>query len=60
MKRPSRPTQDDPVFCAETGALISNDQPSNVVSFPREPRKPSLNGAGSLSQPPAVDPGDDI
>lgn len=60
MKRPSRPPQDDPVFCAETGALISSDPPSNVVAFPREPRKRPLYGLESLYQPQAVDPGDDI
>lgn len=53
-----RARDDEPVYCAETGALISSDAPSNIVRFPRGPRKrPAL---GSESPPPAVDPGDDI
>ncbi|MCP1738199.1 hypothetical protein ABIF99_010109 [Bradyrhizobium japonicum] len=51
---------DEPVYCAETGALISNDSPPNVVPFPRESRKRPLRGSESLHRPSAVDPGDDI
>lgn len=65
MKRPPRsprPPEDDRVFCAETGALVSSDPPpSNVVPFPAQPQKRPLYGVESLYRPtPAVDPGDDI
>lgn len=64
MKRARIPGQrvrdDEPIFCAETGALISNNRPPNVVPFPREPRKRPPNGLDSLHKHPAVDPGDDI
>lgn len=55
-----RARDDEPVYCAETGALISSDKSPNVVPFPREPRKRPLPAPRSLDRPQAVDPGDDI
>jgi hypothetical protein len=34
-KRQKARTQDDVVFCAKTGALISSVPPLNVIPFPR-------------------------
>lgn len=60
MKRPLHPSQDEPVYCAETGALVPRDTPSNIVRFPQEPRKRPPLSSESADQPPAVEPGDDI
>lgn len=55
-----RARDDEPVYCAETGALISSDQSSNVVPFPSAPRKRPLLGLETIRRPPTVDPGEDI
>lgn len=60
MKRPSHPSQDEPVYCAETGELVSRDTPSNIVRFPQEPRKRPPLWSESVDHTPAVEPGDDI
>lgn len=57
---PGQRARNEPVYCAETGALISSDRPPNVVPFPREPFKRPLGGSQSLHRLSAVDPGDDI
>lgn len=59
-RRPNGRIDNEPVFCARTGALIPNDPPSNVIPFPREPRKRPLYGLESLDQLPVVEPGEDI